>query len=168
MAMNTLFIPVNIIATATFQIYYSHLTSSNDSRETKNKALKKVTVFLLLASLPMAVFIYIFSPEIYRIVFGEVWINSGKYASALVIWLVFMVINKPIVASLTTIHKQKQLFIYEATGTVVKLFSLAACFYFEYNPMTTIELYSLTSAFFYVILITWGYRELKNHEKEYV
>ena len=104
-----------------------------------------------------------FGPFFFSFVFGEKWLEAGKYVQWLIIWWIAMFINPPSIMTLHIMEKQKLLFISELLFTSLRLLGIAIGGYYG-NPILSIMLFSLFGFLYnlFVVFIAHFYSYKKN------
>ncbi|MGE4419949.1 MAG: lipopolysaccharide biosynthesis protein [Sulfurimonas sp.] len=92
LAMMIVLAPMSIIATSTAKVYNQRLVELYNKKEnTYIFSLNIIKALLKKILVPFIIFI-VFAPQIFEIVFGEEWMDSGKYIQILSIYLILNVI----------------------------------------------------------------------------
>lgn len=92
LAMMIVLAPMSIIATSTAKVYNQKLSELyNKKEETYAFTLNIIKSLLKKILAPFIVFI-LFAPEIFQTVFGEQWVDSGKYIQILSVYLILNLI----------------------------------------------------------------------------
>ena len=89
-------IPISMVSLSISQIIFQKI-SSDEGRKPGyiKKIITQSILGLLVIIIPFALFIFIFGPVLFSIIFGEEWRLSGTYAGIIVIGLVFQFIASP-------------------------------------------------------------------------
>lgn len=106
---------------------------------------------LILISIPMYTIVFIFSPMLFSIFFGEKWIVAGKIARILSVVLMFEFVTIPLNSLFYIKNKQK---IYLRIQFLNMIFGITALFfgyYFFKNMYLSILFYSVSNLFFTII-----------------
>ena len=86
LAFTTIYIPSIIIANTLQVIYVQKASEYRHSDPNKIISLVlKMTLLLSLCSIPPFLFIKLFGPSLFGLVFGQEWITAGKFAQILII-----------------------------------------------------------------------------------
>lgn len=92
LALMIVLVPMSIIATSTAKVYNQKLAELyNKNENTYIFTLNIIKSLLKKILVPFIIFI-VFAPQIFEIVFGEQWIDSGKYIQILSIYLILNLI----------------------------------------------------------------------------
>lgn len=76
-------IPSTIIATAVSQVYFQKIVELKNNNKNIKQFVIKTMFFLFLIALPICLILFIVGPFLFKVVFGEKWVQAGEYASIL-------------------------------------------------------------------------------------
>lgn len=85
-------------------------------------------------------------------VFGTAWEVSGEYARWMSLWIVTSLAARPVIAVIPALKLQGFFLVYEILFLAIKVGSLLLGFYLFNSHLMMVALYSIASAFFYIIL----------------
>jgi len=136
-----LYRPVNLVANAFYQVMFQRFVEkkhdNSDIRPEVLLFLKRTTQVLLL---PFIVF-GIFSPEIFGFIFGDKWIEAGRYAQIILPWIFMVSLVMPLSFIPDLYRKQRVAMIIDAVKLVARLGGLAVGVIME-NVYIGLALYS--------------------------
>ena len=121
--------------------------------------LKKLSL-LAIATIPF----FIFAPEIFGFVFGDKWIEAGKYIRILSPWIILVFILSPLANIPVIFNRQKKAFIIEIVNITSKCLVLIVGGYLL-DIKTTLLIFSLTNSAIIFYNFTWCYNLVKNQEE---
>jgi O-antigen/teichoic acid export membrane protein len=149
-----LYRPVNLVANAFYQVMFQrfvekkHVNSS--IRPDVLLFLKRTSQVLLLPFLVAAIFF----PEIFGFIFGDKWIEAGKYAQVLLPWIFMTSLVMPLSFIPDLYKKQRVAMIIDAVKLVARLAGLAVGVIME-NVYIGLALYSGLSALIIGYSLFW-------------
>ena len=121
--------PFIIFASAITITFFPIIVNKLKEKKDVAKIIGSVVSLLILFSSTISLFIFFYSKDIIRIVFGENYMEESEPLQFLGISIIFLFINFFLVDLLTAFEKQKNNFIY---GILINLLSLP--FYFIFLP----------------------------------
>jgi O-antigen/teichoic acid export membrane protein len=159
--------PINLIGQSLNNVLYP----AYSDLEKKGKSLKgmflKNTAILTSGLITIPIFFPYFS-DVFSLVFGSEWRESGNIAKYLFFLCLCMIISKPSISIIPVINVQKQFFIFEVVSFLAKVGTLITCVLLQVKVETLVTSYSVVGSFSYIILtvMTWSY--LKRFERKNV
>jgi O-antigen/teichoic acid export membrane protein len=87
--------------------------------------------------------IFFFGEQLFAFVFGNVWLDAGKYSLWLSIWLYFSFINKPYVTLIPIMKLEKVFLLNSFLNSVLTVFGLWLGFYLYNDPIYSIALFCI-------------------------
>jgi O-antigen/teichoic acid export membrane protein len=116
LTFRTLNLPIVLIAASISQVLFQKITYLNNYKpELLYKVIFKVFFILLGISLPFLLIIYFFGSDLFSIVFGQQWAESGKYASIIVFAIAIRFSVSPLSSVLIIEHNLKLGFFWQLT-----------------------------------------------------
>jgi O-antigen/teichoic acid export membrane protein len=136
-----LYRPVNLVANAFYQVMFQRFVEKkHDNRAIRPEVLlylKRATQVLLL---PFVISGFFF-PEIFGFIFGEDWIEAGRYAQIILPWIFMVSLVMPLTFIPDLYKKQRVAMIIDAVKLVARLGGLAIGVIME-NVYLGLALYS--------------------------
>ena len=161
LAHRILRIPIVLISDSVRQIFYKEGADLINSNKTLLKLFNKTTAMLLLISLPVLLLVWNFLPGLFIFFFGDEWLITGEYAQILIFWLLFLFINPPSIASIHLLGLQKQYMLYEILLLIFRVISIYSGYYFYSDVLISLQLFTLISVLFNILLISFIYLRIK-------
>lgn len=144
--------PAALLGGAVGSVFYPKVTEVVNKGENPQAILIKSTFALFgIAIIPFLVII-LFGPWVFGIVFGTAWEVSGEYARWMSLWIVTSLAARPVIAVIPALKLQGFFLMYEILFLAIKVGSLLLGFYLFNSHLMMVALYSIASAFFYIIL----------------
>ena len=113
-------LPLAIVGQSIGQVFFnkcSEIINNNGSIE----ILLKKTLTILFSLIPFCV-LFIWSEDLFRIVFGEKWHVSGQYTEILTVWVFFNFLISPLSNLPIVLNRQKNYFYIGIIATFCQLF----------------------------------------------
>ena len=104
--------------------------------------------------IPLIIFFY-WSDLIFILIFGEEWSESGRFASYLAINSYFMLISRPVIASIPIFNLQKIFLKFEVFSSALKLLALTLSSLLLQNAGYSVTIYSVVSSLMYICIILY-------------
>lgn len=144
--------PAALLGGAVGSVFYPKVTEVVNRGENPQAILVKSTFALFgIAIIPFLV-IMLFGPWVFGMVFGAAWEVSGEYARWMSLWIVTSLAARPVIAVIPALKLQGFFLMYEVLFLAIKIGSLLLGFYWFNSHLMMVSLYSIVSAFFYVLL----------------
>ena len=137
--------PINLISQSVSQVYYQKAAEVKHNAGDLAKLLTKSTIGLAVLGFGPALLIGLLGDYCFSLILGDKWLTAGKYSQWIIIWIFFMFINTPAVATAQIIKLQRMVLIYDIILLSLRMMVLV-CGGMYLNPISTIVLYSLISA----------------------
>jgi O-antigen/teichoic acid export membrane protein len=113
--------PANVVGQAVRKVAYQKLTVLYHDGADLFSYVVKMTLPLLALSLPVALVIVLFGPELFSFVFGKDWLNAGVYARFIVFWSLASFCNAAISSLIAIYGLQKHFLLVEALGVIFRI-----------------------------------------------
>lgn len=147
LAERILWIPMSMIAQALGQVFFSQLRDEIEEGSVLT-LVTRIMLALTVVGLAVAIPVYFFADLAFSIIFGQSWVEAGKYAEILVFGLVVQFIYSPLSMIFLATNNQKTNFLVHVFILLAKI----ASFYLAYlwdNPMLAIQLIMISLALGY-------------------
>ena len=157
--------PVSLLASAFYQVMFQRFV---EKQHHKSSILPEVLLFIkrtIQVLLVPFIVMGVFAPEIFGFVFGEDWIEAGKYVRIILPWIFMVSLVMPLSFIPDLYKRQRVAMIIDGVKLVGRLAGLMAGVVME-NVYIGLGLYSLTSTLVILYSLLWYIRLIKkNHEK---
>jgi lipopolysaccharide exporter len=160
LAFRMLMLPSQIIAESIRSVLYRRLTSLLHQGSPIAKTYMMATLGLVAISTPIALFIVIAAPLVFRFAFGDAWVDAGVYAQLLApSWLISIAaVPAAVIVSVTS--KQRIFLMYEVISLTAKVAALLIGSN-SGSSFISIGLFSATSGICQLIWILFIWLNLK-------
>lgn len=144
-------LPVDLIGQSFRQVYFQKVSELYNNGGNVYLLLKKTTFVLIAIGIVPAFIVIFLGPQLFSLIFGGNWYDSGIYARWLTIWFFLGFVNIPAVMTAQIYMLQSYLLIYEIILLLRVLIFLIAALHLD--ATYSIFLYSITGAIFNLTLI---------------
>lgn len=146
-------LPMRLIGTAIGDVFYAEAASIGRKNPKKLKQLSnKLILRLSLIGIIPIITILLFGPELFQIVFGNLWYEAGIYARIISIMLFTILIFAPVSRVYEVFEKQKLRLLIDIFRTVLVVLVFSASWYFKLGPYLTIFLYSIVISIIHLVI----------------
>lgn len=154
--------PVNLVANAFYQVMFQRFV---EKRHQDTFILPEVLLFLKRMTQVLLIpfiLVGIFAPEIFGFVFGEKWIEAGRYAQIILPWIFMVSLVMPLSFIPDLYKKQRVAMIIDGIRLIARLAGLMVGVALE-NVYIGLGLYSGMSALLIGYSLLWYIRLVKNN-----
>ena len=116
--------PFGLLLAPLRQVLFQKVTEVYNYNGNLFELFRKSTFAISILLFLPCVFIFIWGPHIFKIIFGDIWVESGKIASWLIVWLFVGFSNIPAVLCARVNRLQRVLLIYESIALVTRVLVL--------------------------------------------
>ena len=121
--------PISLIATSVSQVFYKESAELYNQKKSTKLIYFKTLRTLIFISLPIALFLFFFSENLFSIIFGENWIILGRYIKYLVPAFFMRFITSPLSTILIVKKQIKLLSIWKTIYFISSTVTLFICCY---------------------------------------
>jgi O-antigen/teichoic acid export membrane protein len=155
LARTVLGVPSNLVAQSVGKVFYPRVTEAYHNGESCFRLIRRSTLALAgIGVVPFAILVA-FGPLLFQLVFGAEWDIAGEYARWLGLMYFFNFINRPSVAAVPVLGRQRGLLIYEIFSTGSKVLALYLGLVVYSNDQLAVALFGIFGALAYLALILW-------------
>ncbi|TFJ24165.1 hypothetical protein CKN99_12750 [Carnobacterium maltaromaticum] len=156
MSYRILGLPLTLISTNVSKVFFQQASEERKIIGNYRKVLIKFTFVLLFISIPMVIFLMIFSPVIFEFFFGKGWYVSGIYVRILAPMFGIRLVVSSVAVSLIISQKQQLELLLQFAFIVLSLVSYFLCKILNLDEYIFFSLisfsYSLVYLFYYYII----------------
>lgn len=165
LARSVMGIPSSLIGNSIGNVLYPKLSNTANNQKPIYPLIKKATLLIAsIGSLPFLIVIF-FGPWLFDFVFGEEWINAGKYAQWLAVWLFFGFANIPSVKVIPIINAQGFQLIFTSITITLRLAAIAFAYQLYGTDLSAIIAFSLIGVLANLFLIFIVFNKCKKHDQ---
>jgi O-antigen/teichoic acid export membrane protein len=155
--------PVNLVANAFYQVLFQRFS---EKQRTGDPILSEIRLFLTRTIqwliVPFVVF-GIFAPHIFGFVFGENWMEAGKYAQLMLPWIFMVSLTMPLSFIPDLYKKQQTALLIDSIRLVGRLAAMVIGVVME-DVYLGLALYSGVSALLILYSLLWYIRLVKRNQ----
>jgi len=160
-------LPISLLGQTSGQAFYGEIAKIGRKNPVQiYNVTKNITKKLIwIGVFPSAALLF-FGPQLFKIVFGDIWGEAGTFASILAIYLLFQFIYTPIANGIFNVFEKQSIVLSLNTSRMLIILAIfSAAFVYDLLPETTLLLYSLTLSLYYVVAIIIVYGLIKKNKK---
>ncbi|QQV10600.1 lipopolysaccharide biosynthesis protein [Acinetobacter johnsonii] len=151
LALMAMALPISLIGASVSQVFYGEISNIGKGSEEKIKNLVIVVQKkLFLVGIPITLFIFFAGEFIFKIAFGNKWIEAGQYASILAPYLLLQLTSSPLVQVLNVYNAQLSFLainVFRAIGLV------SIYLYCQYFNIEMSDFVAILSGFLFVFYL---------------
>ncbi len=145
-------IPMGFVLAPLRQVLFQKASEAYNQGGTLAQLYIKITVGLFAVILFPSLVLFIWAPELFKLIFGSQWYMAGEYARWLILWLMFYFCNLPAVLFAQVIRIQRSMFFYDLILLTARTLVLVLGGLYL-NALYTIISFSIIGAIMNTILI---------------
>jgi len=161
LAIRVLQAPVGLIGGSTRQVYYQRASKLYSENKDIFSIFSKTTFSLLKIFIGPFIIVLFFGEPLFSFLFGAQWAESGTIAQILILWILFLFINSPSIATFSIIKLQKLQMKVEFISVAFRFLSIYAGYYFFNSYIASIAFFALSSIAVNIFMIGYIYMTLK-------
>jgi O-antigen/teichoic acid export membrane protein len=161
LAYKLVVMPTALIASAIGDVYRQRIAREYQQKgEFKFVYLKTIGVTALFA-FPSCILMYLFSPIVFSVVFGEDWLRAGEYAQILVVGVFFQMTFTPLDKGAVLVGATSYIFFWQLLRLFMFTIIYLASFYFKLSVYELLWCFVLINIFLYLVDGWVGYMYAK-------
>ena len=162
MAIRVLEQPIRLISTSTQSVYYQKASQMFANKNDIFDLYIKTTKGLLQIFIIPSIIVFIFGPQIFTLLFGEKWFESGVIAQILIIWLIFGFVKTPSVMTFSILSLQKVQMYGEFLLLLLRIIAIALGYYLFDSYFWSIIFFIIPTIVIDIFFIIYIHNYLKN------
>jgi O-antigen/teichoic acid export membrane protein len=151
LAFRVLAIPITLVSQSFTTVFYQKACTYHHAGNSLKKLVLMVYASLIGLALIPAVILFVYSPDLFAVVFGENYRVSGEYARFILPWLLVVLAVQPTSVVFQVIGAQRWLTVIEVFGFSLRA-SVIAIALFMNDALLGIGLYSLAGILINVVM----------------
>lgn len=161
-------LPMALIGYAVAQVYLSEASSlTRDDPEAFHRLFRQTVVRLLITGLPLIATIGLGGSWLFLRIFGENWVEAGRYVQVLTLMFITQFISSPISQTLAVLERQRLALIWDAGRLLTVVTGIWYTYVMNWSAFTSISIYGLIMTAFYLILIGLCDLSLKQSKRQF-
>ncbi|RBQ29241.1 lipopolysaccharide biosynthesis protein [Aliarcobacter vitoriensis] len=153
LAQKLIDLPSSLIANSISQVFFQEISENRKNKKNSMPLLKTTIKKLFIIALPISIFIYIFAPYLFEIIFGKDWLISGEIAKYLSLIFLIKFIVSPISISLVVYEELKILANWQYCYLMTSICFFTIAFYMQFNLDTFLICYVIISYIVYLVYL---------------
>ncbi len=126
-AMSILNKPLQIIGQPVNQVFYQQAADLHKGGQSFAPLAHKTALLLLLLFVPLLIIFLGWGDTVFTFVFGEHWTVAGRYASILIVWMLFRFVTSPLSSIPLILNRQRTFFYFGAANNISLPLALFLC-----------------------------------------
>lgn len=153
MSYRILGLPLSLISGNVSRLFYKQAVEEKNETGFYFESLKKFLLLLVAISIPMVLILYFFSPLIFKVFFGENWIESGYYVRVLAPMYGIRLIVSAVSIGLLVSNKQQLELVLQMFFIIFGFVIFLVSDYLKLTPMLFFTLISVSFSLIYVVFL---------------
>jgi teichuronic acid exporter len=160
-------LPLALIGTALGQMFFQRCAEMiNKGEDVRPLILKSLKTLSLIAIVPFGI-LMLFGEDIFPLVFGHQWAESGRFSEIMSVWFALNFIISPITSLPLILKRQGSFFKLAIFGSIFMIVSiLVPAYVFQANIIETIWVLSIGQTLYLAVVIYAVLGYLKKFENE--
>ncbi len=150
-AFGILYMIVLFLGDAVNRVFHKEIADMVNSKRDISEFLKKVVATLSQLSLLPFILLMLIGPEIFSFVLGEVWVEAGKFAGAISLWMYSILISTAVIPLYGVLNRQGQMTTFSITNAVLKVGMLVFLGGIGMSGLTAVSIFSVISTIMMII-----------------
>jgi O-antigen/teichoic acid export membrane protein len=148
-------VPAAILGGAISQVFVSNAANAyrNDSLA---PLVRGLYTQMSQIGLPIALLIMMLGPELFGIIFGETWRQSGEFARWMALWLYLVFVSSPITSITSVMERQKQGLVFHLLLLMFRIIALYIGIRTD-DLMITIIILAVVNTIWRLVFLLWLY-----------
>lgn len=153
LALMAMVLPISLIGASVSQVFYGEISNLGKGSEEKIKNLViAVQKKLFLVGIPITLFIFFAGEFIFKIAFGNKWIEAGQYASILAPYVLLQLTSNPLIQVLNVYNAQLSFLTINVFRTIGLVSIYLYCQYFNIEMSDFVVMISAFLFIFYLLI----------------
>lgn len=154
--------PMGMLTNSIQQVFFKKASETyNNDGDLFLITLKMYKNLFFIGIVPYAV-LYLYSPQLFEIIFGSNWRIAGEYTRYLTPWLFMVFLNSPLNGLMLILKKQKEYFAYEILLLFFRAWALLAGLLLMKEAQYSVIFYGLVGLIFNIFLFIWTLKVTKD------
>jgi O-antigen/teichoic acid export membrane protein len=146
--------PSNIIRESIRKVFYQKAAEIKNKGGDLVQIFDRMTLIMVSLTLPPILMFVAFGPQLFNFVFGDEWIEAGRYSRYIILMIALSFANVPGVSAVTAIGKNKQLLGFGIISMIARTLAIVISGLY-FSAEVAIAVYALTCATKDIVLIVW-------------
>lgn len=164
-AMMVVFKPISMLGNAIYQVLSQKTVTDYHAKVPLVKDVKKLLKQMIRVAILPTILLFFTAPWLFGILFGEAYVEAGKYLQCLLPWLFMVFLSTPISFVPNLFKQQRNAFIFDIIYLALRLIALWIGIYYH-SFILAISLFSFVGAIMLVLYIYWIFTLLQRADKD--
>jgi len=164
-AMSILNKPLQVIGQPVNQVFYQQAADLHKREQPFAELTRRTVWLLLLLFVPLLVVFLGWGDVVFAFIFGENWTEAGRYASILILWMLFRFVNSPLSSIPLILNRQRTFFYFGAVNNISLPLALFVCGLTGHSAMAGLLALTLLGCLNMLAQMIWILRISKQRQK---
>jgi O-antigen/teichoic acid export membrane protein len=146
--------PINLLATAFFQVLSQRIIEKHNRHERIYPDIRKFLFKLLQTVVIPFILVVVFAPVIFRVILGPEWEEAGRYTQIIIPWLFATCLTMPLSFIPDMFRRQRKALILDVVKFVLRVIAMIIGI-IQKDVYLGLLLYSLSSTLMIMISLLW-------------
>lgn len=145
--------PIALVAGSIGQVFYQKAAAETANMGTVSSLIEKISSRLILYFILPFIIMVLFAPNVFQIVFGNEWLESGEFVRILAPLCFIQFIVSPLSVILVVLEKQNIILLVQGTLFCGAVGSIGISKYLFDSEMACVSIYSISQFIIYAIYL---------------
>ncbi len=164
-AMSILNKPLQLIGHPVNQVFYQQAASIDREGQSFAPLTLKTLLMLLALFVPLLILFVGWGEKVFAFAFGQNWIEAGRFAQILIVWMLFRFLNSPLSSIPLIYNKQRVFFYFGAVNNISLPLALFLCGRGGQSPETGLIALTILGSLNMLAQMVWILNLRKHHRK---
>lgn len=148
-------VPSTLIGNSVAEVFYPRFVETlHAGKSGRRLIIKSCSALSGIGAVPYLV-VFALGPLLFGLVFGESWTEAGTFARWMSVWLLAVLVTRPIVASIPALDLQREFLLFEIISIALRFASIAVTYYLTSSAVAVVAVFSLTNVVIYLCLFLY-------------
>lgn len=146
-------VPIGMITNAISEVFYREASEKYNNNEDVSLYIKKTYKKLFFISIVPFILIFLLSPTVFRLIFGDSFYLASKITQILLPWIFFSFLSTPISFIPTIYNQQHLLFLFDLILLGLRFLSIYIGYFFYNSIMVSITIFSCIGVLYNIFIM---------------
>lgn len=157
-------LPLSVVSTNISKVYFEKASKEYSEIGNSRKTFFNTVIFSIILAIPMGIVMYCFSPNVFKIIFGESWYQSGVIVSIMTPMVMIRFVASSVNVSTIISNKQNIDLFMQIILLIAALLVFGIAYLFQLNVNGYLKLANSVISFIYIIYIFVLYSCIKGEK----
>lgn len=160
-------LPMNLLGQAVSDVFFAEVASIGNKNPAKIKDISKKLLkkLILVGLIPLIVLMFL-GPQLFSLVFGQDWYESGQYARIISIMIFLMLVLAPSGKVYIVFEKQKVRLLIDILRVALILIAFAVSYIFKFDSYVAVTMHTIAMSISYIFMHIISKNILENEIKK--